>query len=107
MKAVGWLTSGIVTSPFFPGRLRNVVIRKWCGGGMLGGVFPHVGIQSNKLKVVKALISMRTARFTTSMERWNLEMMSLSPSVLCSLQQATIIPTRPAGPARCLVVTSK
>lgn len=50
MKAVGWLTSGIVTSPFFPGRLRNVVIRKWCGG-MLGGVFPHVRIQSNKLKV--------------------------------------------------------
>lgn len=51
MKAVGWLTSGIVTSPFFPGGLRNVVIRKWCGGGMLGSIFPHVRIQSNKLKV--------------------------------------------------------
>lgn len=50
MKVVGWLTSGIVTSPFFPGRLRNVVICKWCGG-VLGGVFPHVRIQSNKLKV--------------------------------------------------------
>lgn len=97
MKAVAWLTSGIVTSPFFPGRLRNVVIRKWCGGG----------IQSNKLKVGEGPYFNENCKVYNQHGTVELGNDVAVAFGVYSLQQPTIIPTRPTGPARCLVVTSK